>query len=136
MIPPNHWYIKGYRNISSRNMKKVILKIGSNRIIAQVAQTEDDRLKGLMSYKQLPENHGMLFIFETFQKYCFWMKNTQIPLSVAFLRNDGTITKISDMQPYSLDKHCANEPIQYALEMNQGWFKNKKINVGSRITTK
>jgi uncharacterized membrane protein (UPF0127 family) len=114
-------------------MKKVILKVGSHRIIAQVAQTENDRIKGLMSYKQLPENHGILFVFDTLEKYCFWMKNTQIPLSIAFLRNDGTITKISDMQPYSLDKHCANQPVRYALEMNRDWFKNNKVNVGNKI---
>jgi uncharacterized membrane protein (UPF0127 family) len=136
MIPLNKWFVKGYRYILRRNMKKVILKIGSHRIIARVAQTKNDRIKGLTSYKQLPENHGMLFVFETLEKHCFWMKNTQIPLSIAFLRNDGTITKISDMQPYSLDKHCANQPVRYALEMNQDWFKNNKVNVGKKITNR
>lgn len=148
MISPNNWYsIKGYRNISRWNIKKVKnkenmffpkieLKAGLHDIIAEVASSESTRNFGLMSRKQLSENNGMLFVFETLQKHCFWMKNTYLPLSIAFLRNDGTIIKIDDMKPYSLDEHCANESVRYALEMNQGWFSKKNINVGDRITNK
>lgn len=145
MTPPNDWYsIKGYQNNSRWNTKrtksldnlslsKIVLKIDSHRVVAQVAKTENDRNRGLMFYKKLPENHGMLFVFETLKKYCFWMKNTQLPLSIAFLRDDGTITKISDMQPYSLTTKCADEPVRYALEVNKGWFKKNKVNVGTRV---
>ena len=147
MTPPSNWYsIKGYRNISRWNMKrvknvehilpKIELQAGIHRIIAEVASTENTRQYGLMSRKQIPENYGMLFIFETLQKYCFWMKNTHLPLSIAFLRDDGTIINIADMQSYSLYKHCANEPVRYALEMNQGWFAKKNVNVGTRIINK
>jgi len=118
------------------SLSKIILKIDSHRIIAQVAKTEIDRKNGLMFYKKLPENHGMLFVFKTLKKYCFWTKNTQLPLSIAFLRNDGTITKISDMRPYSLKTICADEPVRYALEVNKGWFKNNKVNVGTRVINK
>jgi len=147
MTSPSNWYsIKGYRNISRWNMNwvknvehilpKIKLQAGIHPIIAEVASTKNNRQYGLMSRKQIPENYGMLFIFETLQKYCFWMKNTHLPLSIAFLRDDGTIINIADMQPYSLYKHCANEPVRYALEMNQGWFAKKNVNVGTRIINK
>ena len=112
------------------------MQAGIHKIITEVASTESTRKYGLMFREKLPENHGMLFVFEISKKYCFWMKDVKLPLSIAFLRDDGIIIKIVDMQPYSLDIHCANEPIRYALEMNQGWFSKKNINVGDRITNK
>ena len=147
---PNNWYIlKCYRNISRRIMKKVKiqnikrpffpkieLQVGIHRIVAEVASTKYTREYGLMFRKQLPENHGMLFVFETLEKYCFFMKNTHLPLSIAFLRNDGSIVKIDDMRPFSLDKVCTDHPIRYALEMNQGWFAKKNVKVGNKIINK
>jgi uncharacterized membrane protein (UPF0127 family) len=113
-----------------------LLKAGTHTIYTEVASTEKSREIGLMYRKKLPENNGMLFVFETLDNHCFWMENTDLPLSIAFLRDDGTIIKIADMQPYSLYKHCPNEPVRYALEMNQGWFAKKNINVGTRIINK
>jgi len=148
---PNDWYIlKCYRNISrwimkkvkSQNLKrppffpKVELQVGVHRIIAEVASTKNTQEYGLMFRKQLPENHGMLFVFEKIGKYCFFMKNTSLPLSIAFLKKDGSIIQIYDMQPYSLDKICTNKSVRYALEMNQGWFAKKNANIGTKIINK
>lgn len=114
-----------------------LLKAGIHTIYTEVASTEKSREIGLMYRKNLPENNGMLFVFETLDvNNCFWMKDTDLPLSIAFLRDDGTIINIADMQPYSLYEHCPSEPVRYALEMNQGWFSKKNINVGTRIINK
>jgi hypothetical protein len=86
-----------------------------------------------MYRKSLLPNHGMLFIFDNEQEYCFWMQNTQIPLSIAFIRNDGSICNIADMQPYSLTEHCASEPVKYALEMEQGWYSDRGVTAGSIV---
>ena len=111
-----------------------LLKAGTHTIYTEVASTEKSREIGLMYRKTLPENNGMLFVFETLDaNNCFWMKDTDLPLSIAFLRNDGTIINIADMQPYSLYEHCPSEAVRYALEMYQGWFSKKNINVGTRI---
>ena len=112
----------------------ITLKAGTYTIYTEVASTEKSREIGLMYRKTLPENNGMLFVFETLDaNNCFWMKNTDLPLSIAFLGDDGTIINIADMQPRSEEEHCPNEPVRYALEMNQGWFAKKNINVGTRI---
>ena len=111
----------------------LILKMDSYQIIAEVASSEKTRKEGLMYRQSLKNDNGMLFIFETEQAYCFWMKNTQIPLSVAFIQNNGVIRNIADMQPYSLTKHCASEPVKYALEMEQGWFSDRGITAGSIV---
>jgi hypothetical protein len=114
-----------------------LLKAGTHTIYTEVASTEESREIGLMYRKTLPENNGMLFVFETLDvNNCFWMKDTYLPLSIAFLRDDGTIINIADMQPYNLYEHCPSEPVRYALEMNQGWFSKKNINVGTRIINK
>jgi len=105
----------------------------SYQIIAEVASTEKTREEGLMYRQSLKNDNGMLFIFETEKAYCFWMKNTQIPLSVAFIQNNGVIRNIADMQPYSLTEHCASEPVKYALEMEQGWFSDRVITAGSIV---
>ena len=78
-------------------------------------------------------NAGMLFVFEQKAGHCFWMKNTELPLSIAFLADDGTIVNIEDMRPHSEDNHCPKAAIRYALEMNQGWFAQKGIKAGAKI---
>jgi len=82
----------------------------------------------------MPVNDGMLFVFEQPGQQCFWMKNTLLPLSIAFLADDGTVVNIADMQPQSLDGHCSAKPVRYALEMNQGWFAKRGIGPGFRIS--
>jgi uncharacterized membrane protein (UPF0127 family) len=106
---------------------------GIHVIKAEVAATEPDRRQGLMFREKMGQNEGMVFLFEGPAKICMWMKNTLIPLSVAFLDADGKIINIEDMQAHSTESHCAKKPALYALEMNQGWFKQKNIKPGTAI---
>jgi uncharacterized membrane protein (UPF0127 family) len=114
-------------------LPQIELRAGMHRIMAELATDDETRSKGLMFRDQLAPNHGMLFIFQHASPYCFWMKNTTLPLSIAFLRDDGTIVNIADMQALSEKSHCAREPVRFALEMEQGWFARKGIREGSRI---
>lgn len=109
------------------------LSAGIHRIEAEVASTSGDRAVGLMHRKSMPANRGMLFVFPEAGVQCFWMKNTLIPLSIAFLDDDGRIVGIADMQPQSLDNHCSSKPVRFALEMNVGWFKQRGMAAGSKI---
>ncbi|WP_424192491.1 DUF192 domain-containing protein [Ampullimonas aquatilis] len=109
------------------------LNVGIHLIQAEVAQTYAQRAKGLMFRETMGSNQGMVFVFDKKEASCMWMKNTLIPLSVAFLDDDGTILNIEDMQPQTETNHCARAPMRYALEMNLGWFKNKGIKSGSKI---
>jgi uncharacterized membrane protein (UPF0127 family) len=109
------------------------LTAGIHVIKAEVAATEANRQQGLMFREKMGQNEGMVFLFEQPAPICMWMKNTLIPLSVAFIDADGKIINIEDMQPHSTDSHCAKKPARYALEMNQGWFKQKNIKPGTAI---
>lgn len=109
------------------------LSIGMYRIDAEVAATNETRMRGLMHRTEMGAQQGMLFIFDGKQRHCMWMKNTFLPLSVAFADESGKILNIEDMQPQTETSHCAAEPARYALEMNQGWFKAKGIKPGARI---
>lgn len=109
------------------------LTAGMYVIQAEVAATEAQRETGLMNRKAMGQNEGMLFIFDRPSGYCMWMKNTLIPLSVAFIGGDGIILNIEEMQPQSEKNHCAVKPALYALEMNAGWFKQKNIKPGTKI---
>ena len=109
------------------------LSAGIYLISAEVAATDADRQIGLMSRTKLGANEGMVFDFGAPATVCMWMKNTLIPLSVAFIDVEGKIVNIEEMQPETLDSHCALKPVRYALEMNQSWFKQKNIKAGSKI---
>ncbi|MCX7897926.1 MAG: DUF192 domain-containing protein [Rhodocyclaceae bacterium] len=109
------------------------LAAGIHRIEAEVAATMASRVNGLMFRQQLPPQRGMLFVFPEKARHCMWMKNTAIPLSVAFLEDDGTIVNIADMQPFSEANHCARSPVRFALEMNLGWFARRSLAAGDRI---
>lgn len=109
------------------------IQLGNNKVQAEIAATISSRVTGLMHRTNLLPNHGMLFVFEELAAHCFWMKNTPLPLSIAFINEHGTILSMADMQPYSLDDHCPTAPIRYALEMNQGWFQKHKISVGETV---
>jgi uncharacterized protein len=111
------------------------LNVGIHNIQAELAQTEDERSTGLMNRPELGAHQGMLFVFDSAAQQCFWMKNTLIPLSIAFLADDGTIVHIANMQPQSLDSHCSPKPVRLALEVNQGWFSKRGIKVGMKINT-
>ncbi|MCX8016927.1 MAG: DUF192 domain-containing protein [Rhodocyclaceae bacterium] len=109
------------------------LTAGFHRIEAEVAATAPQRMQGLMQRRALPAQRGMLFVFPQEATHCMWMKNTLIPLSVAFLDRDGRIINIAEMQPQSETNHCAAQPARYALEMNAGWFKSRGLAPGDPI---
>ena len=111
----------------------VNLAAGVHLIHAEVADNELSRSRGLMFRRALGQNQGMLFIFEDAGEHCMWMKNTLIPLSVAFLDDGGTITNIENMKPQTEDAHCAVRPSRYALEMEEGWFARRGIHAGFRL---
>ena len=116
-----------------QSLPTVPLQTGLYIIQAEVARTPQERQIGLMHRPHLPVNRGMLFIFDAAAVQCFWMKDTLVPLSAAFLRDDGRIVNIVDMQPRSLESHCSTAPVRYVLEMNQGWFAKRGLRAGSRI---
>ena len=106
---------------------------GMYRIRAEVVADYATRARGLMHRQALPQNAGMLFIFDDHAIHCMWMKNTLIPLSVAFIDDRGAIVNIADMEPHSEASHCAAQPMKYALEMNRGWFAARGIQPGARL---
>ena len=110
------------------------LQSGLYLVRAEVAATDRTRMMGLMFREKMAQGDGMLFVFPGQERVCMWMKNTILPLSVAFIDESGTILNIEDMQPQTEDSHCSAGPARYALEMNQGWFKRRNIGPGSIIT--
>jgi len=111
----------------------VQLNAGIHLIRAEVAADYGTRMTGLMHRVSMPANAGMLFVFDELAMHCMWMKNTLIPLSVAFIDEAGAIINVEDMKPQTEDSHCARRPARYALEMNRGWFASRGIKPGSRI---
>ena len=89
---------------------------------------------GLMFRKEMPQQEGMLFIFDVPGVQCFWMRNTLLPLTAAFVADDGTIVNLADMKPMSDDSHCSAKPVRYVLEMNQGWFAKRGIKAGAKLS--
>jgi uncharacterized protein len=116
-----------------QKLPAVPLSVGIFRISAEVARTPDERTVGLMFRKEMPDNVGMLFIFESATPQCFWMKNTLIPLSIAFVGDDGTIVNLDRMKPQTLDPHCSTKPVRFVLEMNDGWFEKRGIKPGAKL---
>ena len=115
------------------DLPRVKLAAGMHQIDAQVAANNAQRATGLMHRKEMPQHEGMLFVFEQASVQCFWMKNTLLPLTAAFVADDGTIVNIEDMKPQTTDSHCSQKPVRYVLEMNQGWFAKKGIKPGARL---
>lgn len=116
-----------------QKLPSVQLSAGIHVIEAEVARTPEERQIGLMHRRDMPAHHGMLFVFDAPAVQCFWMKNTLLPLSIAFLADDGTIVNLADMKPRSLDSHCSKAPVRLALEMNAGWFAKRGLREGSRL---
>ena len=111
-------------------MGRLELTAGFHRIEAEVAYTDPDRQQGLMNRRSMGQNQGMLFVFPFPARHCMWMRNTLIPLSVAFLDEQGRIINIRDMQPQTENSHCADQDARFALEMNQGWFSQRGLKAG------
>ena len=109
------------------------LSAGIHLVRAEVASTYEGRMQGLMYRKSMGANEGMLFVFPQDERHCMWMKNTFVPLSVAFIDSNGKIVSIHDMEPQTEHSHCAAANSRYALEMNKGWFKAKGISAGVSI---
>lgn len=109
------------------------LTLGDRTIQAEVADRPETRAMGLMDRQSLAPDHGMLFVFEQEGMPCFWMKNTPLPLDIAFIDQEGFIANIAAMQPFDLQSHCPVRPIRYALEMEQGWFAKADKQAGERV---
>lgn len=118
------------------DLQRIKLSAGMHLIDVQVAATPEQRAAGLMHRKDMPQSEGMLFVFEQAAQQCFWMKNTPLPLSAAFVADDGTIVNLVDMKPQTTDAHCSTQPVRYVLEMNQGWFGKKGIKAGFTLSGK
>ncbi|WP_295520535.1 DUF192 domain-containing protein [Limnohabitans sp. Rim8] len=110
------------------------LSAGMHMLDVQLAQTPEQRQIGLMWRKEMPQHEGMLFVFEQAAPQCFWMRNTLIPLSAAFVADDGSIVNIADMKPQSDDSHCSEKPVRFVLEMNAGWFAKRQIKAGYKLS--
>jgi len=119
--------------LAQQALPVVQLNAGMHLIRAEVAADYDSRMTGLMHRSSMPSNAGMLFIFDDSQRQCMWMKNTLIPLAVAFIDESGVVINIEEMAPQTEDSHCASRPSRYALEMNKGWFAARGIKPGSRL---
>ncbi|MDR2127667.1 MAG: DUF192 domain-containing protein [Burkholderiaceae bacterium] len=115
------------------NLPRTQITVGMHRIDAQVAATPEQRQTGLMHRTQMPQHEGMLFIFEQPATQCFWMRNTLIALTAAFVQDDGVIANLQDMTPLSEAPHCSAKPVRYVLEMNQGWFASRHIQAGHKL---
>ncbi len=122
-LPPAH----------AAELPKLSLTIGAHKVVAEVAASADDRARGLMQRFSLQPDHGMLFVFERAEPLAFWMKNTFIPLSIAFIGADGKIINVEDMQPQTEDTHWSKGPALYALEMKKGWFAERGIGPGATV---
>ncbi|RZL08630.1 MAG: DUF192 domain-containing protein [Rubrivivax sp.] len=109
------------------------LSAGMYNIKAEVAQTPQEHQIGLMSRTSMGANEGMIFVFPRAVQQCFWMKNTLIPLSIAFLEDDGTVVNLDEMQANTESPHCSAKPVRYVLEMNKGWFNKHSVKPGDKI---
>ncbi|WP_238944095.1 DUF192 domain-containing protein [Allofranklinella schreckenbergeri] len=120
-------------NLAQLDLPRATLSILMHRIDAQIASTPTQRQVGLMFRASMPAQEGMLFVFERPAVQCFWMKNTWLPLTAAFIDEQGVIVNLADMQPMTTDSHCSEKPVRYVLEMNQGWFAQRNLGPGSKL---
>lgn len=116
-----------------QRLPSIQLSAGMHLIKAEVARTPREQQIGLMWRTSMGTNEGMLFVFDRPSRQCFWMKNTLIPLAIAFVDDDGTIVNIDEMQPQTEGNHCSERPVRFVLEMNTGWFHKRGIKAGSRL---
>jgi uncharacterized membrane protein (UPF0127 family) len=118
---------------AAADLPTTVLTVGDHKLTAEVVVTPEQRAVGLMHRFSLKPDHGMLFVFERSEPLSFWMKNTFIPLSIAFIGADGRIVNIEDMKPQTEDTHWSKGPALYALEMRKGWFAEKGIGPGAVV---
>lgn len=116
-----------------QKLASIHLNAGMHLIRAELAQTPDERSIGLMFRQTMGANDGMLFAFDEPAPQCFWMKNTLLPLSVAFVDDEGIVVNVESMKPQTLDSHCSAKPVRFVLEMNEGWFAKRGIKAGAKL---
>jgi uncharacterized membrane protein (UPF0127 family) len=121
------------QNSPQPKLDTITLGAGMHNIRAEVARTPLQTQTGMMYRTEMAQHEGMLFIFDGLERRCFWMKNTLLPLSIAFIADDGRVVSLADMQPQSEQSHCSAEPVRFALEMNQGWFAKRGIKPGFKL---
>ena len=109
------------------------LSAGMHLIQAEVAQAPEQQMVGMMFRREMGNNEGMLFVNADAGVRCFWMRNTLLPLSIAFIADDGTVVNVAEMAPRSDESHCSAKPVRFALEMNRGWFAKRGIVAGSKL---
>jgi hypothetical protein len=112
------------------------LTIGIHVVQAELAVTPEQQATGMMFRTRMGTNEGMLFVNDDVGVRCFWMRNTLVPLTIAFIADDGTIVNTADMEPRSEKSHCSAQPVRFALEMNLGWFAKRGIKPGAKISGK
>ncbi len=115
---------------------KKSITINGRPLSVEIADTPLKRSIGLMYRKELPADAGMLFVFPESANRSFWMKDTHIPLSIAYINEDGVITNIENMDPFSLDSISSKDACKYALETNRGWFNSHDIKPGCKVVIK
>lgn len=111
----------------------VKLSAGMHNIVAEIARTSAQQQAGMMFRTEMGTHEGMLFVFDEPGSRCFWMRNTLIPLAIAFIADDGTIVNIAEMAARSDQSHCSQKPVRFALEMNQGWFSKRGVKDGFKL---
>ncbi len=119
---------------SDSGLPVVSIDVAGHGVKAEVASTEAQRARGLMYRRKMGTNKGMLFVYPKPERLSFWMKNTYLPLSIAYIDSRGSIVHIEDMKPLTTNSHPSPKPVPYALEMNQGWFDDKGVKVGDTVT--
>jgi uncharacterized membrane protein (UPF0127 family) len=119
---------------SAQHLPTTMLGISFHKIKAEVALTPQQHEIGLMHRTSMGANEGMIFVFDRAGQQCFWMKNTLIPLAVAFVDDDGTIVNLDEMKPETLNPHCSTKPVRYVLEMNTGWFSKRGLKAGTKLS--
>ena len=121
------------QDIPQPRLLTVALTAGMHQLVAEVASTPMQRQIGMMMRPTMAAHEAMLFVFEAATPQCFWMKNTLVALSIAFIEDDGRIVNLADMQPLTENSHCSDKPVRYVLEVNQGWFAKRGIQPGFRL---
>jgi len=114
-------------------LQTIDLTAGMHVIKTELALTMAQQMTGMTARTEMGINEGMLFVYDQPDKRCFWMRNTLVPLSIAFLADDGSIVNIADMKPKSEQSHCSAQPVRYALEMRQGWFDKRGLKPGFKL---
>lgn len=122
------------QGMPQNQLQRTTLNAGMHLIQVQLAQDFEQRQIGLMWRKEMPQNEGMLFVFDQPAVQCFWMRNTLLPLTAAFVTDDGSIVNLADMKPMNDDSHCSKKPVRFVLEMNQGWFAKRNIQAGFKLS--